>query len=264
LTSAYGKPGRFHAGRKRGGRHPSGFVELDALGVFADLWADVTLDGQARLIQSQPQYWGVVCSRHRIYGSARWRGGPGETGLGAVDVLGEVRLTIQGSVMPNTRGSTHWRFGGRRVPKSKAIALCVALIAIASMTAIAVAAGATLGTGTAQVSGKSKKVVVDSRGVTLYTLSGERVGRVTRLKCVNSRCFRVWPPLKTTASAKLTKASGVDGTLGKLRRVKGKFYQVTLDAHPLYTFAPDQGKKGSAKGEGVKAFGGTWHVVAAR
>jgi predicted lipoprotein with Yx(FWY)xxD motif len=106
--------------------------------------------------------------------------------------------------------------------------------------------------------------VVDSRGVTLYTLSGEGVGRVTKLKCVNSSCFKVWPPLKTTASAKLTEASGVTGTLGKLRRVKGQFYQVTLDGHPLYTFAPDQSKKGSAKGEGVKAFGGTWHVVAAR
>ena len=166
--------------------------------------------------------------------------------------------------MSSTRGCTRRRFSGRRVPKSKTIALCVALTAIASVTAIAVAAGATLGTGTAQVSGKSKKVVVDSRGVTLYTLSGESVSRVSHLKCVNSSCFKVWPPLKTTASAKLTKASGVSGTLGKLRRVKGKFYQVTLDGHPLYTFAPDQRKKGLAKAEGVKAFGGTWHVVATR
>jgi predicted lipoprotein with Yx(FWY)xxD motif len=125
-------------------------------------------------------------------------------------------------------------------------------------------AGATLGTGTAQLSGESKQVVGDSRGVKLYTLSGESVGRVTHLKCVNGSCFKVWPPLKTTASAKLTKASGVNDTLGKLRRVKGKFYQVTLDGHPLDTFAADQGKKGSAKGEGVKAFGGSWHVVAAR
>jgi predicted lipoprotein with Yx(FWY)xxD motif len=144
------------------------------------------------------------------------------------------------------------------------IAVCVAVLAIASMTGIAIAAGTTLGTGTARVSGKSKKVVVDSRGVTLYTLSGETVGRVSHLKCVNDSCFRVWPPLRTTASAKLTKASGVNGTLGKLKRVKGKFYQVTLDGHPLYSFAPDQGKKGSANGEGVKAFGGSWNVVAAR
>ena len=166
--------------------------------------------------------------------------------------------------MPSTSSSTLWCFRARRVPKSKMIAVCVAVLAIASMTGIAVAAGTTLGTGTARVTGKSKKVVVDSRGVTLYTLSGETVGRVSHLKCVNNSCFKVWPPLKTTASAKLTKASGVNGTLGKLRRVKGKFYQVTLDGHPLYTFAPDGGQKGSAKGEGVKAFGGTWNVVAAR
>jgi predicted lipoprotein with Yx(FWY)xxD motif len=164
--------------------------------------------------------------------------------------------------MPSTRGSTRRRFSGRRVPKSKTIAMCVALLAIASMTGIAVAAGTTLGTGTAKVSGKPKKVVVDSRGVTLYTLSRESVGRVTHLKCVTSSCFKVWPPLKTTPSAKLTKASGVKGTLGKLHRVKGKFYQVTLDGHPLYTYASDGGKKGSAKGEGVTAFGGTWQVVA--
>ena len=165
--------------------------------------------------------------------------------------------------MPSTGGCTRRRFGGRRVPESKPIAVCIAVLAIASTTGIAVAAVTTLGTGTAAVSGKSKKVVVDAGGVTLYTLSGESVGGVTRLKCVNNGCFRVWPPLKTTATAKLTKAAGIKGTLGKLQRVKGRFYQVTLDGHPLYTFAPDGGKKGLAKGEGVKAFGGTWHVVAA-
>jgi predicted lipoprotein with Yx(FWY)xxD motif len=162
--------------------------------------------------------------------------------------------------MPSTHGSKRRCFNVRRVPKSKVIAVCVAVLAIASMTGIAVAAGTTLGTGTAKVSRKSKKVVVDSQGVTLYTLSGEGVGH---LKCVTSSCFKIWLPLKTTASAKLTKASGVRGTLGKLHRIKGKFDQVMLDGHPLYTFAHDQGKKGSAKGEGVKAFGGTWHVVAA-
>jgi predicted lipoprotein with Yx(FWY)xxD motif len=164
--------------------------------------------------------------------------------------------------MLSTGGSTRRRFGGRRVPKSMVIAVCLAVVAIASMTGIAVAAGATLGTGTAQVSGKSKKVVVNASGATLYTLSAESVGRVTHLKCLNNSCFNVWPPLKTTASAKLTKASGVNGTLGRLQRVKGRFYQVTLDGHPLYTFAPDGGRKGSAKGEGVNAFGGIWHIVA--
>jgi predicted lipoprotein with Yx(FWY)xxD motif len=165
--------------------------------------------------------------------------------------------------MTSMLGSTRRRVSGLRVPKSRLIAGCVAVLAIASITGIAVAAGTTLGTGTAQVSGKSKRVVVESRGATLYTLSGESVGRVVHLKCVNNSCFKFWPPLKTTSGAKLTKASGVNGRLGKLTRVKGKFVQVTLDGHPLYTYAPDGGKKGSANGEGVKAFGGTWHVVAA-
>ena len=40
------------------------------------------------------------------------------------------------------------------------------------------------------------------------------------------------------------------------------FTQAVLGGHPLYTFAPDT-KKDDATGEGVVAFGGTWHVVTA-
>ena len=148
----------------------------------------------------------------------------------------------------------------RRPPTSKLIALGVAVVAVASMAAIAVAASTTLGTGTVKINGKSKTVVVDSGGVTLYALSGERVGH---LKCVSSTCFGFWPPYKVSATATLTKVKGVNGTLSKLRRVKGNFFQVMLDGHPLYRFAPDKGTKGSALGEGIKSFGGTWHVVAA-
>ena len=148
----------------------------------------------------------------------------------------------------------------RRPPTSKLIALGVAVVAVASMAGIAVAASTTLGTGTVKINGKSKTVVVDSRGVTLYTLSGERVGN---LKCVSSTCFGFWPPYQVSATAKLTKAKGVTGTLSKLRRVKANFFQVMLNGHPLYRFAPDKGKKGSALGEGIKSFGGTWHVIAA-
>ena len=147
-----------------------------------------------------------------------------------------------------------------RRPSSSVIALVLAVVAVASMTGIAVAASTTVGTGKVKVNGKSRTVVVDSGGVTLYTLSGERVGN---LKCVTSTCFKFWPPYKVSATAKLTKAKGVRGTLSKLHRIKGRFYQVMLNGHPLYRFAPDMGRKGSAKGEGIKAFGGTWHVIAA-
>ena len=148
----------------------------------------------------------------------------------------------------------------RRPPGSRVIALVVAVVAVTSMAAIAVAASTTVGTGKVKVKGKSKTVVVNTQGVTLYTLSGERVGH---LKCVNSTCFGFWPPYKVSATAKLTKAKGVKGALSKLHRIKGKFFQVMLDGHPLYRFAPDKGKKGSALGEGKQSFGGTWHVVPA-
>ena len=148
----------------------------------------------------------------------------------------------------------------RRAGRSKLIGLGVAVIAVTSMAAVAVAATTTVGTGNATVSGKSKTVVVNSSGVTLYILSGETV---RNLKCVASACFKAWPPYKVSANARLTKAKGVPGTLSKLRRIKGKFYQVMLNGHPLYTFAGDMGRKGSAKGQGIKAFGGSWLVIPA-
>ncbi len=58
-------------------------------------------------------------------------------------------------------------------------------------------------------------------------------------------------------------AAGVPGTLSIMHRVKGRFFQVMLDRHPLYYFSGDKGKPGSTKGQGINAFGGAWHVVKA-
>jgi predicted lipoprotein with Yx(FWY)xxD motif len=162
--------------------------------------------------------------------------------------------------MPSSARVRGRRSGDRRLPGSRLIALGVAVVAVGSMAGIAVAASTTLGTGTVKVNGKSKTVLVDSRGVTLYTLSGESVGH---LKCVSRTCFGFWPPYEVSATATLTKATGVTGTLSKLHRIKGKLYQAMLNGYPLYRFAPDHGKKGSAVGEGITSFGGTWHVVPA-
>jgi predicted lipoprotein with Yx(FWY)xxD motif len=157
-------------------------------------------------------------------------------------------------------GSIRVRVRERRAAQLKTLG--VAIVVLAAMSAVAVAASTTLATRKASVKGKTKTVVVDARGATLYMLSGESVGHRTRLKCLSSACLKAWPPYKTTRTAKLAKASGIKGTLGRLHRVKAKLYQVTLGGHPLYTFVGDNGKKGSAKGDGLTAFGGTWHVVA--
>jgi len=148
----------------------------------------------------------------------------------------------------------------RAVSAGRLFALAVAAVSVMAMAAAAVAATTTLGTATVRVSGKSKTVVVDSSGVTLYSLSGETTGH---LKCQTRTCFTAWPPYEVSAAAKLTKARGVAGTLLRFHRVKGKFYQVTLGGHLLYRYSGDKGNKGSAKGEGITAFGGTWHVIAA-
>lgn len=141
----------------------------------------------------------------------------------------------------------------------RTLGVLVAALVIAFMSAVAIAAGgATLATGKASVKGKTKTVVVNSHGVTLYMVSGETA---THLKCTSRLCFSAWPPYKVTAGAKLSKTSAVHGTVGRLHRVAAKFYQVTLNGHPLYTFIGDMSKKGSAKGQGITAFGGTWHVV---
>jgi predicted lipoprotein with Yx(FWY)xxD motif len=160
----------------------------------------------------------------------------------------------------STPRSARGRFGARRLPNSKTLGVLVAILAMASMTAVAVAAGSTtVATGKATVKSKTRIIVVDSSGMTLYTLSGESAGH---LKCVSSACFRAWPPYTVSATAKLTQAKGVSGTLSKLHRVKNKIYQVMLNGHPLYRFSGDSGKMGAAKGEGITAFGGTFHVVA--
>jgi predicted lipoprotein with Yx(FWY)xxD motif len=102
-----------------------------------------------------------------------------------------------------------------------------------------------------------KTILVDSHGATLYELKTETAHH---LLCANQSCLGLWPPLKTTKTAKLTKPSGVKGKLGRIHR-KG-FWQVTLGGVPLYHFAADHGKKGSVFGNGIHfSPTATWHVV---
>lgn len=100
-------------------------------------------------------------------------------------------------------------------------------------------------------------IVVDGRGLTLYELSPETS---KHLLCTSSQCLQFWPPATVGAHAKLVKGTGVKGTLGRLHR--SGFDQLTLDGRPLYRFGGDTGK-GSAAGQGIVSFGGTWHVVKA-
>lgn len=154
------------------------------------------------------------------------------------------------SASPRTR-----RALGRR----GALVTAISLLATAALAAAALAASFTVGAGKAKVKGRTETVAVSSKGLTLYTLSGETRGH---LKCRTRSCFSFWPPDKVAAHARLTKAKGVSGKLSKLHR--DGFYQVMLNGHPLYTFTLDMGRRGLAKGQDVHSFGGTWHVIRER
>jgi predicted lipoprotein with Yx(FWY)xxD motif len=98
-----------------------------------------------------------------------------------------------------------------------------------------------------------KTVLVNRKGLTLYSLSAERKGKFI---CTNAACLSFWTPLVV---AKGTTPTGVGG-LATIKRPNGAI-QVTFRGGPLYTFYLDH-KRGDAKGEGFKDVG-TWHAAAA-
>ena len=105
---------------------------------------------------------------------------------------------------------------------------------------------------TGAISGVSGTVLVNSRGLTLYHLSGEHAGRFI---CTSSGCLQVWHPLTVTTGASPT---GSVASLALLTRPDGTM-QVAYKGMPLYTFVQDTAP-GQAHGQGIKDVG-TWTAV---
>jgi predicted lipoprotein with Yx(FWY)xxD motif len=95
-------------------------------------------------------------------------------------------------------------------------------------------------------------ILIDSQGMTLYHLSGEKSGKFI---CTSSACVGVWHPLIAPSSGTPT---GAVGSLGTVQRPDGTV-QVTYKGTPLYTFTGDQ-RSGETKGQGIKDVG-TWSAV---
>ena len=111
---------------------------------------------------------------------------------------------------------------------------------------------------TAHNASLGRTILVDGRGLTLYTLSGETIHH---LKCTKANgCFRFWLPSTVKSSkTKLSLPAGVKGKLTRLHR--NGVFQLVLGGHPLYRFVPDGTVRGHAFGEGIPSFGGIWHTV---
>ena len=103
----------------------------------------------------------------------------------------------------------------------------------------------------ANVGGGVGKVLVDSKGFTLYYFKKDKGGKSA---CYGG-CAKVWPPLTTGGAAHAM--SGVQASmLGTTKRTDGTV-EVTYAGWPLYTYEADK-KPGEANGNESE---GTWFVL---
>jgi predicted lipoprotein with Yx(FWY)xxD motif len=142
-----------------------------------------------------------------------------------------------------------------RIRLAVALAASGAVVLIAA--ALALASGTTTGGVTVTVAvAKSPlgRILVDSRGITLYDFPPDKGGAST---CYGA-CAALWPPLLTTG--KPHAGPGVRASLlGTTKRKDGKL-EVTYNGHPLYYFVTDR-KPGQTTGQGVNQFGAPWWVL---
>jgi predicted lipoprotein with Yx(FWY)xxD motif len=148
-----------------------------------------------------------------------------------------------------------------RTRRSRGIALRVGVVAVvvavaAVFAAMALASSSSVSVNSASNSKLGQRILVTSSGRTLYELSPETT---SHLLCKSSECLKFWPPLKAGSASGVKLGSGVHGKVGILHRAGG-VSQVTLNGHPLYTFAEDKGS-GEVNGQNFKGFGGIWHVL---
>lgn len=108
--------------------------------------------------------------------------------------------------------------------------------------AVAPGGSATVNVTTATVGGKSEQILVDARGLPLYTYGGDS-STVSR---VSGGLAALWPPLVSGSPSE----SGATGKLTVLSDANGQ--QVLYNGHFLYSFVNDS--PGQVTGEGVQDF----------
>jgi predicted lipoprotein with Yx(FWY)xxD motif len=128
--------------------------------------------------------------------------------------------------------------------------------AFASIIAAVAFANGTKSGGTTIAVAKTRigRILVDSKGITLYDFVTDKGG----VSGCYGACAALWPPLIT--KGKPHAGPGVRASLlGTTKRKDGKL-EVTYNHHPLYYFVTDR-KPGQTTGQGVNQFGGPWWVL---
>ena len=158
--------------------------------------------------------------------------------------------------MSRARIHVHAPAANRRLALIAAGAVAAALMVAWLVAAPARAAtqGSTAGATIKVAKTKLGKILVDSRGRTVYLFEKDRKGRSA---CYGS-CAKFWPPV--LSKGKPTAGRGVRASLLRLVTRRDGTRQVTYAGHPLYRFLNDKAA-GQTTGEGVHAFGGGWDVL---
>jgi predicted lipoprotein with Yx(FWY)xxD motif len=127
------------------------------------------------------------------------------------------------------------------------VILAAALVAaLAAQSAAAKSTSKQLVVRTANNPTLHEKVLVNRKGLTLYSLSVETRGKFI---CKDQLCLSLWTPLVVPKGATPTGALH----LGTVKRPDGRI-QVTYRGRPVYTFTQDR-KPGDVKGNGFKDVG---------
>jgi predicted lipoprotein with Yx(FWY)xxD motif len=98
------------------------------------------------------------------------------------------------------------------------------------------------------------KVIVDSKGLTLYDFHKDKGGKSA---CYGA-CAKVWPPLLSSGEPRVGEGA-MASKLGTTERKDGTL-QVTYAGWPLYTYAADE-KPGDANGNDIDSFGAEWYAL---
>jgi predicted lipoprotein with Yx(FWY)xxD motif len=135
-----------------------------------------------------------------------------------------------------------------------AVLAAVALVVVAWAAATATAKStAKRGTVVAVGSTAIGRILVDSRGRTLYLYTPDK----KKTSSCYGQCAAFWPPLLTSAAPRAGRGAK-KALLGTTKRKGGKL-QVTYAGHPLYLFKKDK-RRGDVNGQG---FDKIWYAVSA-
>ena len=129
-----------------------------------------------------------------------------------------------------------------------------ATISVTAAVAASKATGAPPGTTVDVAKSAFGRILVDSKGRTLYDFPPDTRGTST---CYGA-CAALWPPLTTTG--KPHAGAGVSAALlATTKRSDGKL-EVTYNGHPLYYYVADT-KRGQTSGQGLNQFGAPWWAI---